>query len=265
MYSITKVGQKQVLACCMEYGTNLIDMCGRFVLATKVGVFVDMLEEVQDSAGQEGIFTEQELDRLHRDAITLETEIEPQYNIAPRFMIPAIAKVKDESAYISRFKWGLLPPWAKDPKMGDRCFNARSETVAEKPMFRVAFKKSRGVILADGYYEWKKLDAKNKQPYYIHRADGRPMFFAGLVEPTTETATILTTEAQGQLGEIHNRHPVFIEPEDVGEWLDLDSDRISLEALMAPDKNTETIEAYPVSKEVGRVGDRNDANLIASI
>lgn len=240
-------------------------MCGRFVLATKVSAFVDQIRiRVEADNPEEAYFTQIELEELQREAKELEETLKPQYNIAPRFKIPAISRTDDKPATIDVYKWGLLPTWAKDEKMGDRCFNARSETVAEKPSFRSAFKHSRAVILADGYYEWKKLDTKNKQPYYIHRADSEPLFFAGLVEPKTMTSTILTTEAQGNLAEIHNRHPVFLGADEVGEWLDADASKEELLGLVQS-TGVDGIEAYPVSKAVGKVGDVNDESLIQKL
>lgn len=239
-------------------------MCGRFVLATKVSAFVDMLGFEVDPGSDpqhESYFTPEEIEALEYEAKELEKELSPQYNIAPRFKIPAIARVDNQAPTIGVYKWGLLAPWAKDPAMGDKCFNARSETVAEKPTFRSAFKHSRAVILADGYYEWKKLDTKNKQPYYIHAEDSEPMFFAGLVEPKTQTSTILTMEADGDLGEIHHRHPVFLGADEVGEWLDAQASKDDLLGLVQA-SGVDGIEAYPVSKAVGKVGDVNDESLI---
>ena len=148
-------------------------------------------------------------------------------------------------------RWGLVPSWAKDPAIGSRMINARAETVASKPAYRRAFTKRRCLIPADGYYEWYKPgeDAKAaKQPYFIHRADGAPLAFAGLYEFWRDqsqpddhpdawlvTATIITTSAPDELGVIHERMPMVIGPGQWAEWLDPDlQDPAQLAHLLAP-------------------------------
>jgi putative SOS response-associated peptidase YedK len=230
-------------------------MCGRFVLATKPSVFVDRFTIAERVKGDENqlLFSDDELDALREQATALDEDFTPNYNIAPRWRIAAISREDDSPLMIARYKWGLLPPWAKDPKMGDRCFNARGETAHEKPMFRSAFKHSRCAVLADGYYEWKKLDAKTKQPYFIHRDDSEPMFFAGLCEPTTETATIITTEAEEAIADIHNRRPVFLNEEEVQEWLDPTATKEELMDVIRT-SSIDGIESYPVSRDVNKAG-----------
>ena len=122
-------------------------------------------------------------------------------------------------------KWGLLPPWAKDPKIGSRMINARSETAAEKPSFRRAFKQRRCLIPADGYYEWAK-QGKRKIPMYIRHAEQDIFAFAGLWESWRQpdggwmnTCAILTTEANKRIKPIHHRMAVILEPEDYALWL----------------------------------------------
>jgi putative SOS response-associated peptidase YedK len=148
-------------------------------------------------------------------------------------------------------RWGLVPSWAKDPAIGSRMINARAETVASKPAYRRAFTKRRCLLPADGYYEWYKPgeDAKAaKQPYFIHRADGAPLAFAGLYEFWRDqahpddhpdawlvTATIITTSAPDELGVIHERMPMVIPPGQWAEWLDPDlQDQAQLAHLLAP-------------------------------
>ena len=148
-------------------------------------------------------------------------------------------------------RWGLVPSWAKDPAIGSRMINARAETVASKPAYRRAFTKRRCLLPADGYYEWYKPgeDAKAaKQPYFIHRADGAPLAFAGLYEFWRDqahpddhpdawlvTATIITTSAPDELGVIHERMPMVIPSGQWAEWLDPDlQDQAQLAHLLAP-------------------------------
>ncbi len=129
-------------------------------------------------------------------------------------------------------RWGLIPSWARDPAMGSRLINARSETVAEKPAFRSAFRRRRCLVPADGFYEWKREgvaagERSSKTPYWIHMASREPFAFAGLWErwdpregPPVHTFTILTTEASAALRHIHPRMPVILPPAVWGKWLD---------------------------------------------
>ena len=148
---------------------------------------------------------------------------EPRYNIAPT---QQVAVITDQDPQMMSFmKWGLVPSWAKDPKMGNRMINARSETAAEKPSFRTAFKRRRCLIPANGYYEWTK-QGKRKIPMYIQHADRDVFAFAGLWESWKQpdgawlhTCAILTTEANETVRPIHHRMTVIIEPEDYELWL----------------------------------------------
>lgn len=149
--------------------------------------------------------------------------------------------------------WGLIPSWAKDPSIGNRIINARSETVAEKPSFRAAFKRRRCLIPANGFYEWKKI-GKKKQPYYVRRKDGEPFAFAGLWEPwegedgtVIESCTILTTEPNADIRPLHNRMPVILDPSDYDQWLNPEVDELeTLAPLMHPYPDGK-LEAVPVS------------------
>ena len=147
----------------------------------------------------------------------------PRYNIAPSQQVAVISN-RDPSE-LSFMKWGLVPSWAKDPKIGNRMINARSETAAEKPSFRTAFKRKRCLIPADGYYEWMKR-GKKKAPMYIRHAEREIFAFAGLWESWKQpdgawlnTCAILTTDANERIRPIHHRMTVIIEPEDYDLWL----------------------------------------------
>src|ERR671933_2135962 len=133
-------------------------------------------------------------------------DLQPNYNVAPTQEVPAVVAGNDGGRRLEMLRWGLIPSWADDPGIGSRMINARSETVAEKPSFRRAFKERRCLVLADGFYEWKRTDSNGKQPYYIRMKDGRPFAFAGLWESWRGgreeilSCTILTTEANHLVG-----------------------------------------------------------------
>ncbi len=176
-------------------------MCGRYTLSDPG----DLLKE------------------LHVEAAL---DITPRYNIAPTQNVLAIRSRDgdgpNEAVYL---RWGLVPYWAKDPSIGNRMINARSETAAEKPSFRTAMKKRRCLIPSDGFYEWVKV-GKAKQPYHIHLPERRPFVFAGLWERWTrgpeplETCTILTTAANDDIRPVHDRMPVILESDARQTWLD---------------------------------------------
>jgi putative SOS response-associated peptidase YedK len=153
-------------------------------------------------------------------------------------------------------RWGMIPFWAKDKKTS--FINARAETVLEKPAFRAAVKKRRCLVLADGYYEWRK-EGKAKLPYYHHLRDGRPFAFAGLWDrwdgggSPIESCTIITTAANELARSVHDRMPVILPAEAIAVWLDPDIDDIAaLEPLLAP-YPAELMDAYRVGTLVNSV------------
>ena len=183
-------------------------------------------------------------------------EVPPSYNIAPTQEVAAVL-ADDGERRLEMLRWGLIPSWADDPGIGSRMINARSETVPEKPSFRRAFRERRCLILADGFYEWKRTD-DGKQPYYVRMENGRPFAFAGLWESwrggreEIRSCTILTTEANDRVSNIHHRMPVILAPEDHGLWLDPDVwEADPLLPLLAPYPD-DALEAYPVSRFVNR-------------
>ena len=208
----------------------------------------------------------------------------PNYNVAPTNPVAFVVdRPVDEASGLQRqlrvARWGLVPSWAKDPKIGSRMINARWENAAEKPAFRSAFAKRRCLIPADGYFEWYAPTARSdappgtskphKQPYFIHRADGAGLALAGLYEfwrpsPDEEwlvTVTVLTTDSVGPLAAIHDRMPVMIDPSGYSRWLD-PAARVDTEfdARLAVDLLT----AYPVSTAINSVRN-NSADLLAPI
>ena len=179
-----------------------------------------------------------------------------RYNIAPTQPVGVVPN--DGENRMAFYNWGLIPFWAKDPKIGNRMINARSETLAEKPSFRGSFKYKRCLVLADGFYEWRKqTGSKSKIPHYIHMKDGAPFAFAGLWDAwhsddgsEIRTFTIITTEPNQLLQEIHNRMPVILPPETYHEWLqEGENDPTLLQSFLKP-YPSEEMETFPVSRTV---------------
>jgi putative SOS response-associated peptidase YedK len=191
----------------------------------------------------------------------------PRYNVAPTQPIPVVL-VDRGVRHFQLMRWGLLPTWVKDPRGFTLLINARSETVLEKPAFKNAIRRRRGLVPADGYYEWK-TEGGRKQPYFIHRADGAPLGFAALFEtwigPNGEeldTVAIVTTAAGGDLATLHDRVPVTIAPKDFERWLDCRGDEMeaALSLMIAP--RIGEFAWHPVSTRVNRVANDDDQLLL---
>ncbi len=208
-------------------------MCGRFTLSTD-------LDELQ----------------IEFSGFTFPDDVPPRFNIAPSQEIFAIRNIKDK--VVDLLRWGLVPFWAKDPKIGNRMINARGETIAEKPSFRNAFKKRRCLILADGFYEWRKEPGeKIKTPMYIHLQSGKPFAFAGLWETwkkegevSLNTCTIITTEPNSLMEKIHNRMPVILPPEAYELWLSSEEQPSDVLLKWLRPYPEELMTAHPVSRMV---------------
>ena len=218
-------------------------MCGRFTLHTD-------LEQIQK------VF---KLDEIA-------AEPEPSYNVAPTQPVYAIVD-HDGKSSLSRMRWGLIPFWAKDASIGSKMINARAETLAEKASFKRPFKSQRCLIVADGFYEWRK-DGAVKIPTYIHLKSGKPFGFAGLYDtwkaPDGElvtSCTIITTTPNELMQAIHDRMPVIVPTRSHQTWLDpANQDIAKLTALLVPYKATE-MEAWPVARLVNSPAN-NTAELI---
>jgi putative SOS response-associated peptidase YedK len=184
-------------------------------------------------------------------------ELAPRYNIAPTQPVAAVRVAASRSGReMVLLRWGLIPFWAKDPSIGARMINARSETVGEKPAFRAAFKRRRCLVVADGFYEWQKQNG-TKQPFYVRLRDARPFAFAGLWESwegpdanPIESCTLLTTQPNDLLRVVHSRMPVILQPQDYELWLDPEvQEPQRLQPLLRP-YSAEEMEAYAVSRYV---------------
>ncbi len=175
----------------------------------------------------------------------------PNYNCAPSQKLPVITNNKSKS--LSYFRWGLIPFWAKDPKLGYRNINTRSETISIKPSFKNAFKKRRCLIPANGFYEWRKDE--NKTPFRIFLKKEQLFAIAGIWEAWKDAEnriinsfSIITTEANSLCLDIHNRMPVILEPENEQSWL-RENNEESLKKLLVPFSSGK-MDAYAISKEV---------------
>ena len=220
--------------------------------------------------GRYALYSSVEQLRKHFPIDQVESEISPNYNVAPTQEVPAIIH-SEESNVLTKLHWGLVPFWAKDAKIGSKMINARLETVATKPAFRDAFKKRRCLIPADGFYEWYGAKGQ-KQPVYITLPDRKPLVFAGLWEAWNDKAdpgtvyrscTIITRESAGDLRKIHNRMPVALAPEVYDAWMEPGKDGVeSLLDILSWGAVTE-FTFYPVSKQVNTVRNNDPGNIEA--
>lgn len=148
-----------------------------------------------------------------------------RYNIAPTQQVVAV-QAEGGQREAALLRWGLIPLWASDLKIGAKMINARAETLLEKPAFKASFKRRRCLIPDSGFYEWKRRSSHDKQPYHIHRNDNTPLAFAGLWgrwdkgEQPIESCTIITTDANPLMRPLHDRMPVILSPDQWNIWLD---------------------------------------------
>jgi putative SOS response-associated peptidase YedK len=208
-------------------------MCGRFTLTIDPGELQDLIP-----------------------GLVVPGDIRPRFNIAPSQPIAVLPNTGNNT--LDFYVWGLIPSWAKDPAIGNRMINARSETLAEKPSFRSAFRRKRCLIFADGFYEWQQAEAgKPKQPMYVCMKDQKPFAFAGLWEmwfapdgSEVRSCTIITTEPNDLMKNIHNRMPVILPSSSYPLWIDPNEQPPErFKELLIPFP-AEAMKAYPVSRFV---------------
>jgi len=192
----------------------------------------------------------------------------PRYNVSPGTMIPAII-AHEKVNRMGLLKWGLIPSWAKDEKMGYTMLNARAETLTEKSAFRVPFQCKRCLIPADGFYEWKK-SANGKQPMRIVMKNQSIFSMAGLYDTwinpegiKVSSCTIITTAPNELMLDIHDRMPAILRKEDEVEWLNSGAKVEQLQCLLKP-YATDEMYAYPVSTAVGNVNNQG-AELVENM
>ncbi len=222
-------------------------MCGRFTLSTPAETLAEIFE------------------------LTETPQLPPRYNIAPTDAVATVRlPAEDTERELALLRWGLIPPWAKDPAVGSRMINARAETVATNPAFRSAFRRRRCLIPSTGFYEWQRVE-RRKQPFYIRMRDGLPFAFAGLWEhwegpdgAAIESCTLITTEPSDLVRPVHDRMPVILDPKDYELWLDPSvqtPDR--LQPLLRPYPSEQMV-AYPVSPWVNNPA-HDDPECIAPL
>jgi len=206
-------------------------MCGRFVITSSIEVIADEFSISNPSIN-----------------------IKPSYNISPSQNILAI--INQESRKLITCKWGFIPSWAKDSAIGHKMINARAETLSSKPAFKSAYKKQRCLIVADGFYEWKKTE-KGKVPYYIHLKSGKPFGFAGIYNRWTpnkgeciDTCSIITTCANELIESVHDRMPVIVPKDSMDRWLDADVTDESILSSMLKSYPSEEMEMHEISTKV---------------
>ncbi len=182
-------------------------------------------------------------------------ELPARYNIAPSQPVPVVRVAGSGERRLAQLRWGLIPFWAKDAKIGNRLINARAESLAEKPSFKHAFKRRRCLVVASGFYEWQSAPG-GKMPMYVSDPTGQPYGFAGLWErwrgprgESIESCTIITVPANSALAGVHDRMPALLEPADQSLWLDHGASPARCQALLrpAPDRMTRH---WPVSRQV---------------
>lgn len=226
-------------------------MCGRYTLHKKVD---ELAERFNIAKVPEG---------LHAN-----------YNVAPGQIMPVITEAEDGKRELELMKWGLIPFWAKDPKIGYKLINARAETLFDKPMWRNVINKKRLLIPADGFYEWKRpTDTKGtKKPFYIHPKQIDLFSFAGVWETWKDveglewkTYSIITTEPNKEMASVHNRMPVILHQDDESSWLSAshNNDRGAIEALLRPWED-DGLDMYEVSSDVNSTRN-NDEKLIVPL
>ena len=224
-------------------------MCGRFVGAFNA---TDLIEELSLAVSK----TELVLDVSDSDTL-----FAPNYNTAPTHLVP-ILRMEEQKIVVDAMQWGLVPTWSKDPNVGSKMINARSETVTEKLSFRNQVSRHRCIIPISGFYEWDRSDPKTKVPYYVTREDGHLMLVAGIwaSSPALEgrhTFSLITRESVDDLLHIHNRSPVELTSYDALEWM---SNEVAPLELFSP-VHQPRFATLRVSRRVNSVRN-NDASLI---
>ena len=215
-------------------------MCGRYSIGPEVASLAEKLKSA------------------------LPSEFVPHYNAAPSQHLPVVSN--QQPGRVAMYQWGMVPFWAKEGAGSKQLINARAETVNEKSTFKRAFRTHRCLVLASGYYEWKKV-SKGKEPYRITLADASPFVFAGIWQEPNENSNnevpeycIITTQAPKAIADIHDRMPVILDPAAWDFWMSDTEDYEGLQDVLRPLADKQ-VQAYTVSKRVNNV-QNDDETLI---
>ena len=246
-------------------------VCGRFVSSSspdKIAEFFGASFDSESDAGDVGTGG----------------RLEPSFNVAPTNDVYAVVARAEGHRELTTYRWGLVPSWAKDVKIGSKMINARSETLAEKPAFKGLFRKHRLLVPMDGFYEWQVQQAAEgeaagakprKTPMFIHRADGQQLAVAGLWAawkepgspadaPWLHTCTVITTAANATMAPVHDRMPVLLAPDAWERWLDPGfHDMVALQSLLVPAPD-DVLTMYAVSTAVNSVRNKGP-ELVAPV
>jgi putative SOS response-associated peptidase YedK len=208
----------------------------------------------------------------HDSSVIDDSFFAPSYNVAPQSFQPVVRlDTETGERELTIMRWGLIPFWAKDSKLTFNAINAKAETITTSPTYREPMKSRRCLVPADFFFEWKKLDAKTKQPYAIAMKDAELFAFAGLWDrwqdkstgQSLETFTVITTDPNELMKPIHNRMPVILHRQDYDRWLTV-ADPAQLPVDLLRPYPAEEMKAWPVSRDVGNVRN-NRPELIESI
>jgi putative SOS response-associated peptidase YedK len=240
------IGQRPDEGGRVAFGT----MCGRFVSAAPPDEVARYFSVDPESTGG--------------SELPPELMVEPSWNVAPTMDVTLVRHTREEERVLDRLRWGLVPRWAKDVKIGSRMINARAETLASSGAFKHAFRWRRCLVPADGFYEWRREPGrKRKQPYFIHRPDGEPYAFAGLwdewkgdgadSDQRLRTFTIITTTPNDVVSELHDRMPVILPPSAWDMWLDRSNEDVDDLGRLLVAAPPEVTELWPVSTDVNDV------------
>ena len=238
-------------------------MCGRFTVTSVDAIAAELSLAVPVGALPVAPPGSPEAESIARSPLAEDPSLAellrtPRYNVAPTQYAPVVRNRPRPWRFVEPLRWGLVPFWARDLAIGNTLINARAETVAAKPAFRDALHKRRCLVLADGFYEWRR-DGKRRRPYYIRRPSHRLMAFAGLWERWRapdgrwlRSFTIITTTASARIAPLHDRMPVVLERADWEAWLEPAPSPVPVEALLGllaplPD---DALEAFEVSSLV---------------
>ena len=230
-------------------------MCGRYAALQDAGELAAIFEAEQIPVDAGSV----------DHAPNYKPNYKPNYNVTPSSEV-FIVYDNDGSRCIDTAHWGLIPSWSKDTRGSSRMINARSETVADKPAYRAAFRRRRCLIPAAGYYEWQARTGAAKQPHFLHAVDGGILAFAGLYEDwvgpegAIRSCTILTQSALGAVARIHDRMPVLVPAQEWTRWLDSslqDADRVLSD--LVGERSAEALSAYPVATLVNKPANNGPA------